>query len=176
MTIRIRSMTLDDIRAVHSIDELSFSMPWPERSYRYEIMENPTSRLWVAEIQSPDTSKSIVGMIVVWMILDEVHIATLAVHPDFRGQGIAKKLLIVSLREAIERDIQMATLEVRANNQVAQDLYKSFGFVVSGRRLRYYRDNNEDALIMTLYDLGKDYLNKLNGVDESNIEVEYCIT
>jgi ribosomal-protein-alanine N-acetyltransferase len=176
MTIRIRSMTLDDIQAVHSIDELSFSMPWPERSYRYEIMENPTSRLWVAEIHHAYTSKSIVGMIVVWMILDEVHIATLAVHPDFRGRGIAKKLLVVSLREAIERDIQLATLEVRANNQAAQDLYKSFGFVESGRRLRYYRDNNEDALILTLYGLGKDHLSKLNGVDESNIEVEYCNT
>jgi ribosomal-protein-alanine N-acetyltransferase len=176
MTIYIRSMTLDDIEAVHSIDELSFSMPWPEKSYRYEIMENPTSRLWVAEMQRADSVKSIVGMIVVWMILDEVHIATLAVHPDFRGQRIAKKLLIVSLREAIKTDIRLVTLEVRANNQVAQDLYKDFGFVVSGRRLRYYRDNNEDALIMTLYDLEKDYLNKLNGVDETNIEVEYCNT
>lgn len=174
MTIRIRSMTLDDIQSVHSIDKLSFNMPWSEKSYRYEILENTRSRSWVAEIQEADASKSIVGMIVTWMILDEVHIATLAVHPDFRGQGIAKKLLAVSLREAIERSIRLATLEVRANNHVAQDLYKNFGFIITGRRLRYYRDNNEDALIMTLYNLGKDYLNKLNRVDETNIEAEYC--
>lgn len=176
MTIKIRSMTLDDIEAVHSIDELSFSMPWSEKSYRYEIMENPASKLWVAETQGVNSAISIVGMIVVWMILDEIHIATLAVHPDFRGKGIARNLLIVSLREAIKRGIRLATLEVRANNQAAQDLYNDFGFVVSGRRFRYYRDNNEDALIMTLYNLGKDYLNKLDGATKSNIEVEYCNT
>jgi ribosomal-protein-alanine N-acetyltransferase len=172
MTICIRSMTLDDIEMVHSIDELSFSLPWPMRSYRYELLENPTSRLWVAEAQATDGMKQIVGMIVVWVVIDEAHIATLAVHPDFRGMGIAKKLLIVSLRDAINNGLRLATLEVRANNLIAQKLYAEFGFTVAGRRPRYYRDNDEDALIMTLQRLGNEYLQWLEIVDRAEIVVE----
>jgi [ribosomal protein S18]-alanine N-acetyltransferase len=172
MTIYIRSMKLDDLDKVHSIDQLSFSMPWPKRSYHYELLENPTSRLWVVEIQNPDGTKDIAGMIVMWIIVDEAHIATLAVHPDYRGRGIAKKLLIVSLKDAISQGMRLATLEVRANNETAQELYRKFGFVISGRRPRYYRDNNEDALIMTLHGLGKDYLHWLEIIDQAEIDVE----
>lgn len=165
-------MTLDDIKAVHSIDQLSFSIPWPERSYHYEIMDNPSSSLWVAETKYTDGVKHVVGMIVVWVILDEAHIATLAVHPNFRRQGIAKKLLNICLIDAIKRGLRVATLEVRASNQAAQELYKDFGFVIAGRRPKYYRDNNEDALIMTLHGIGFDYLNRLKKHDASNIQVK----
>jgi ribosomal-protein-alanine N-acetyltransferase len=86
--------------------------------------------------------------------------------------GIAKKLLIVSLRDAINNGLRLATLEVRANNLIAQKLYAEFGFTVAGRRPRYYRDNDEDALIMTLQRLGNEYLRWLEIVDRAEIVVE----
>jgi len=98
---------------------------------------------------------SIVGMIVIWMIIDEAHIATIAVHPNFRRQGIAKILVTAGLDEAIKNKMKTATLEVRAGNLAAQTLYRQFGFESVGIRPRYYKDNAngvtayEDAIIMT---------------------------
>ena len=143
-------MRLDDIDQVILIDRLSFSLPWPASAFRHELVNNPTSLLWVAEQDSPEGSPRVVGAVVVWMILDEAHIATLAVHPDYRRQGISQQLLVIVLRQAIERGAALATLEVRANNLAAQALYKKFRFEIVGRRPRYYQDNYEDALIMTI--------------------------
>jgi ribosomal-protein-alanine N-acetyltransferase len=108
-------------------------------------------------------------MVVVWLIVDEAHIATLAVHPDYRGRRIARRLVKVALKEAILRGMNQATLEVRANNLAAQNLYRQLGFEIVGNRPRYYRDNNEDALIMTVSGLGQSYLDWLEKetLDES---------
>jgi ribosomal-protein-alanine N-acetyltransferase len=92
-------------------------------------------------------------MIVIWLILGEAHIATLAVHPDFRGRGTGSQLLEVALQEARNKGAREAMLEVRASNHVAQALYDGYGFEVVYRRSRYYRDNNEDALLMNLENL-----------------------
>ena len=104
----------------------------------------------VADFVQPAGARAVVGVIVVWLIVDEAHIATLAVHPELRRQGIAQKLLCVALKEAAEDGMLSALLEVRAGNEAAQDLYRKFGFEVVGRRPRYYQDNFEDALLMTL--------------------------
>ena len=101
--VRIRPMRLEDIDAVIQIDRLSFSLPWPASAFRHELVENPTSLLWVAEVDSPEGGRCVVGAVVVWMILDEAHIATLAVHPDYRRRGISRQLLVTVLRQAIER-------------------------------------------------------------------------
>jgi ribosomal-protein-alanine N-acetyltransferase len=145
MNVMIRKMTLDDIEQVIAIDRVSFSLPWPERSFRFELTDNPASRCWVAEVDG-----KIVGMIVVWLIVDEVHVATIATHPDFRRQGIAKNLLSHALQHLSTEGAQSSFLEVRASNLAAQELYRKFGFEESGVRRRYYRDNDEDALLMTL--------------------------
>lgn len=142
-------MDLQDVPQVHLIDRLSFSMPWPENAFRYELTQASYSLCRVAEADFPDSSRLVVGETVVWLILDEAHIATIAVHPDYRGRGISQWLLVDVLCECIRRGAQISTLEVRANNRVAQTLYRRFRFEVAGRRPRYYRDNNEDALIMT---------------------------
>lgn len=150
--IAIRAMTLDDLPEVLAIDQLSFPSPWPERSYRYELTENRASTLLVAD-REEDGQRSVVGYLGYWLIADEVHISTLAVHPDHRGQGIGRRLLQDGLRSARVRGARMATLEVRPSNEVAVGLYRTFGFVVVGRRSGYYRDNGEDALLMTLLKL-----------------------
>jgi ribosomal-protein-alanine N-acetyltransferase len=166
--LHIRSMQLDDLSQVLAIDSQSFTLPWPESAYRYELLENPSSFLMVAEIEQSEVGRLIVGVVVVWMILDEAHIATIAVHPEFRGQGIASRLMVSMMREAIQLEARLATLEVREQNTAAQRLYQRFGFNIVGRRPRYYKDNLEDALIMTVGGLDKGYLERLDQDDWAN--------
>ncbi len=151
-TIILRPMTLQDTARVHEIDRLSFPMPWSERSYRFELTENKKSITWVAEAPggAPDTPPLVVGMIVIWAIIDEAHVATIAAHPNYRGLGIGRRLLARGLLTAVERGARMAYLEVRRSNLAAQKLYEQFGFEIVGVRPRYYKDNDEDALLMTL--------------------------
>ncbi len=148
MNFAIRHMTLEDVPTVHEIDMLSFSLPWPERSFRFELTENPVTRGWVAE-----SGGRIAAMLVLWLIVDEAHIATIATHPDFRRQGIGERLMIAALLSARAEGAARAFLEVRAGNAGALALYEKYGFVVAGVRLRYYKDNNEDAILMNLEDL-----------------------
>ena len=148
MNVAIRRMTLEDVPAVHEIDTLSFSLPWPERSFQFEMAGNPVSRGWVAE-----SGGRIAAMLVLWLIVDEAHIATIATHPDFRRQGIGELLMKRALLSARTEGAARAFLEVRAGNVGALALYKKYGFIVAGIRLRYYKDNNEDAILMNLEDL-----------------------
>ena len=141
----IRKMAIDDIPAVVELDKMSFSLPWPERSFRFELSDNPASRCWVAEVEG-----RIVGMIVVWLLIGEAHVATLATHPNFRRQGIAKRLLSHALQYLTDEGAQSSFLEVRASNSAAQEMYHKFGYRESGRRRRYYKDNDEDAILMKL--------------------------
>jgi [ribosomal protein S18]-alanine N-acetyltransferase len=145
-----RSMQIEDLPKVREIDRLSFSMPWPESSFRFELEENEASRCWVTVVQDPETEPKIIGMAIVWQVVDQAHIATLAVHPSFRGLGIGEKMLLHILHVAQEEGMLSATLEVRDSNQIAQSLYQKLGFTVTGRRMKYYHDTMEDALIMTL--------------------------
>jgi ribosomal-protein-alanine N-acetyltransferase len=148
--ILIRSMQREDIEQVVAIDRLSFSLPWSANSYRFELFENTTSRLWVSEYVKDGCPSRIVAMIVVWNIVDEAHIATIAVHPEYRRLGIGKHLLAFALQDAAQQGMRTATLEVRAGNLAAQTMYRQFGFITAGVRLRYYQDNQEDAMIMSV--------------------------
>jgi len=157
--INIRPMQVDDVEQVCFIDRQSFTLPWPDNAYYHELKDNLAARLWVAENIQLSGERKIVGMIVMWLVLDEAHIATLAVHPDFRREGVGKRLLMVALREAIQSGASQALLEVRAKNQAAQALYGHFGFEVVGCRPRYYKDNHEDGLLMKLSVLSEVVLN-----------------
>jgi ribosomal-protein-alanine N-acetyltransferase len=156
--IRFRRMRVEDVEAVYAIDVLCFALPWSARSYRYEVTDNPSSRSWVAEATDARGHTQVVGMIVLWIILDEAHVATLAAHPDFRRLKIGQNLLARGLIDAAEWGATKAYLEVRRGNLAAQDLYQKFGFTVTGERPRYYVDNQEDALLMTLDPLSADTL------------------
>ncbi len=150
MSVILRKMTFDDLEQVIAIDQLSFSLPWPERSFRFELTDNPASRCWVA-----DLDERVVGMVVGWLIVDEIHIATIATHPDFRKQGIGEKLLSFVLQSAKDEGAVGSFLEVRESNSAALELYRKFGYVESGRRTGYYKDNGEDAILMTLSSLNR---------------------
>ncbi len=146
MTIKIRAMTLEDVPAVVEIDRMSFSLPWPEQTYRYEVSGNAVARCLVAET----AEGQIAAMVVSWLVVDELHIATFATHRDFRRQGIGSELLAAALQDGRLLGMQRAFLEVRASNEAAQALYRRFGFEATGIRSKYYRDNDEDAVLMTL--------------------------
>jgi ribosomal-protein-alanine N-acetyltransferase len=150
MSVEIRRMALEDIPAVIELDRLSFSLPWPERSYHFELTENTASRSWVAELD-----QKVVGMLVAWFLVDEAHIATIATHPGFRRQGIARNLLKHALRYMSKEGAVTSFLEVRESNTAAQEMYRQFGYEEVGRRKRYYKDTNEDAILMTLFGLDR---------------------
>lgn len=145
MNVTMRRMKPEDVSAVAALDRISFSLPWPERSFQYEVTENPAARCWVAV----NEQGRILAMVVSWIIVDELHIATLATLPEFRRQGIGAGILTEALRDGRELGARVAHLEVRAGNEAAQTMYRKFGFEVVGRRPRYYRDNDEDALLMS---------------------------
>jgi [ribosomal protein S18]-alanine N-acetyltransferase len=146
--IVIRRMELKDIPEVVEIDRSSFSLPWTERSFKYEVQENRAARCWVTV-----EDDRIVAMMVLWIIVDEAHVATIATHPHFRRRGFARKMLVKSLVLAREEGTLKALLEVRAHHAVAQKIYCDIGFVEVGRRPMYYRDNGEDAVLMTMENL-----------------------
>ena len=96
---------------------------------------------------SPDLA-SIIGFAGLWLMVDEAHITTIAMHPDFRQRGLGEFLLVSLIDTAYEIGARWVTLEVRVSNSVAQSLYRKYGFHQAGVRHRYYSDNQEDALIM----------------------------
>ncbi len=159
-SVLIRPMTPDDIEAVYQIENLSFALPWSKRSYQFEINENQSSRPWVAEAYLSDGSKQIVGLIVIWLILDEGHIANVAVHPSFRGLGIGRKLLAYTILKAFEEGAHQFFLEVRRGNLTAQRIYQELGFKIEGVRQKYYQDNGEDALLMEMGTINQPLLTK----------------
>lgn len=148
-SIFIRPLKSQDIKEVMEIERISFSDPWKESMF-YSELNQKTSRFLVAKID-----ERLVGYVGMWIIQDEAHIVNLAVHPDYRRQGIGQKLLSTLLDEARKRGVKRFTLEVRASNTIAQRFYKKFGFCEIALRRGYYQDNHEDAIIMWLNEGGK---------------------
>ena len=149
-------MTIRDLEQVILLDRESFSLPWSESSFKFEIEKNESSRCWVSEI-----GQNIVAMMVAWVIVDEVHIATFAVQPNLRRQGIARQLLAHTLLDAYLSGARKGYLEVRRGNLAARALYEKFGFIEIGIRKKYYQDNGEDAVMMNLEEMDIDLLESL---------------
>ena len=137
-------MTLADIPAVHRIERASFPVPWPDYAFRQEIETNRLAHYLVVR-----AGNRIVGYGGMWMMVDEAHITTFAVLPEWRRRGIGARLMLEMMRLATDLQARVATLEVRLSNDAARQLYARFGFRPVGIRPRYYSDNGEDALIMT---------------------------
>jgi ribosomal-protein-alanine N-acetyltransferase len=154
-------MVQTDLEQVIAIDQRSFTLPWPASSFDYELHHNEASRCWVAELESEDNRK-VVAMAVIWFIIDEAHIATIAVDPDYRSRGIGQKLLAAVLKDAAESGAKLAFLEVRRSNTAARAMYRKFGFQEVGVRPHYYGDNFEDAIMMNLDPIDEALLEELD--------------
>lgn len=145
--LTISRMTQADIRAVMRIEALSFSTSWPPSAFASELGDNKLAHYFVGRIGDP-RSGEIVAYGGIWVILEDSHITTIAVHPDRRGKKYGEALLVHLLHEAIERGASWITLEARESNIVAQALYKKYGFTIVSTRRAYYSDNGENAVVM----------------------------
>ncbi len=143
----LRYMRLDDLEQVADLDRRSFPLPWSLSSYRYEILHSKISHCWVVETNQ-NTSAIIAAVMVFYHVVDEVHIATIAVDERYRRTGIASCLIEELLGYCNTHKAQRVFLEVRLSNLAAQALYIKHGFVFTGVRKGYYSDNHEDALLM----------------------------
>lgn len=144
--IRLQPMQVDDLDTVLAIERLSFSTPWSRAMFITELANTKTSRLLIA--RNGDTPGTIVGYLAFRIIIDEMHIILVAVHPAWRRRSIARQLLEHALRQARDAACRKATLEVRTSNIAAQRLYFQLGFAPVGTRPRYYRRPSEGALIL----------------------------
>ncbi len=158
--ISFRPMQLSDVEEVHAMEVSIFPSPWSVESFRFEVQKDQYSKPWVAYYRDGQ-GDHIIGYIVPWIIVDEIHIANIAVQADFRERGIGKQLLLGAINRARKNGASSASLEVRSSNVPAQKLYQSFGFEIVGLRKRYYRDNREDAIIMRLETLKNIFLQSL---------------
>jgi ribosomal-protein-alanine N-acetyltransferase len=145
--VRVRPMRGSDIERVSRIERRSFSVPWNTQAYVTEIA-NPSASYLVATVED-----HVVGYGGLWVIMDEAHITTIAVDPEFRGRHIGERLLAEMLVAAQKKGATRATLEVREHNEVAQRLYEKYGFAWVALRRGYYSDNNENAVIMWIDDM-----------------------
>ncbi len=145
--IAIARMQPEDIEQVVELDSKCFPVPWSAGAYNTEV-RNPSAYYVVAR-----AGGKIVGYAGMWLIMDEAHITTIGVDPEFRGRKVGERILVNLLEEAIHRGARRATLEVRRTNAVAQNLYHKYDFHTVAIRRAYYTDNNEDALVMWVDDM-----------------------
>lgn len=150
-------MVLADTDRVYELDKASFSLPWTLKAYQYEVRDNAYARNWVMEL----SGAGIIGFIVVWHVLDEAHIGTVAIDEKFRSKGLGKLLTAYALIKSAEEGMTTSYLEVRRSNLQAQGVYEALGYRSVGLRARYYQDNHEDALLMTLEPIDADILRRI---------------
>lgn len=150
-------MTLDDIPTVTAMEQAAYAPNLPHRAYTDELERNHLAHYFVLRTLFPksqtrltDDSAAIIGVAGFWLIASEIHIITIAVHPDWRGLGLGEWQLHTLIEKGQSLGATTATLEVRLSNHTAQALYHKYGFQEVGRRTGYYSNNGEDALILTV--------------------------
>lgn len=169
----LEPMHLEDVADVSQLDHRCFTNPWPQSAYRRELANpegnfyivlrqrlpgaqlreeeaesNPFARVTRWFWSNEDEQDPIVGYAGMWIRAGEAHVTTIGVAPEIRRRGLGELLFVALLEEAVARDAEWLTLEVRVSNTQAQRLYEKYGLTKYGVRRRYYSDNGEDADIM----------------------------
>lgn len=142
MTPAVRPMRHADLPVVSEIEKACFGERWSQGAFANELDNSASAYFTLTE------SGEIIGYAGYWLILEEAHITTIGVSPAHQGKGLGEYLLLHLIEHAKRAQAKWITLEVRASNEVAQNLYKKYGFTSLGRRKAYYQDNREDALVM----------------------------
>lgn len=135
-------MNEDHIRQIAELERLCFNDPWSVKSIASEL--NNKLSLWLVAVDS----ETVVGYVGSQTVLGETDMMNIAVHPDYRKQGIGTGLILELIRELSSRGSHSLMLEVRASNEQAISVYSKLGFSEIGRRRNYYRNPKEDALIL----------------------------
>jgi ribosomal-protein-alanine N-acetyltransferase len=158
--VRIEPMRRRHLRGVLRIEEQSNPRPWSSSLFLSELRYADSRAYYVARVEG-----QIVGYAGLMLVVGDGHVTNVGVDPACRRQGIATRLMLVLARRALE-EAEALTLEVRASNTGAQDLYRNFGFVPAGVRKGYYSDANEDAIIMWATEIDTpEYRARLNRIE-----------
>ena len=140
--MRLQKMESCHVQQVAQLEALCFSDPWSENSVASEL-KNPLA-LWLVAVEKD----CVAGYVGSQTVMGETDMMNIAVHPDYRRKGIAEALVNGLTGELKALGSQCLTLEVRASNIAAQNLYAKLDFIQIGRRPNYYRHPKEDALIL----------------------------
>ncbi len=142
--ITIERLREEDVEGIAELDKLCFSVPWSYNAFLAEA-QNKIARYFVAK-----DNGHCIGYCGFWVAYDSGDITNVAVHPDYRKQGIGSMLVSSMMQLARKEKLISMNLEVRKSNTAAQKLYSKYGFRTVGTRKGYYSDNHEDALIMVV--------------------------
>lgn len=141
-----RPMRPEDLERVVEIQRSAFAHPWSRDLIARELAHDWSSVLLAVEPAA--RGEAVVGVVVFWLVHDEVHVLNVAVAPEARRRGVARALMREAERRGVQRGARLATLEVRRSNQAALELYHSLGYRRAGVRPRYYAEEGEDAIVM----------------------------
>ena len=146
----IQKATLGNLDELVNLEKACFTMPWSRKSFEAELAGNQFSHVLI--ILDPGQGQNIhaIAYLCMWIIFEEIRFLNVAVHPDFRRQGLAKELIGHALDLGKEASCCRGMLEVRETNQSARNLYESFQFQAYATRKSYYTNPTEDAILMTL--------------------------
>jgi ribosomal-protein-alanine N-acetyltransferase len=160
-SVHIQPMRRRHVRGVLKIEHEVYPRPWSASLFLSELALRSTRAYYVARI-----GRELVGYAGLMMTLDDGHVTTIAVDPQWHRHKIGTRLLLVLAREAIARGATSLTLEVRMSNRGAQELYRQFGFGPVGVRKNYYQEVNEDALVMWAHEVDRpEYTELLDSIE-----------
>ncbi len=137
-----REMKPEDAAAVEQVEKACFAIPWSRESFWQEAANEQTFYLLALE------EERVIGYAGAWLVAGEAQVTNVAVHPEFRGRGVATSLMAELIRVVKARGVTAMTLEVRPSNAAALAVYAKFGLKSVGLRKGYYQDNGEDAMIL----------------------------
>ena len=139
----MRKMEAGDLEEVAELEKILFTSYWKKSDFEYELQQNPYAVLKVIEIDG-----KIAAYCDLWILFDQAQIATIGVAEEYQHQGLAQQLMASMIFDAIAKECDTMSLEVRVSNDKAIALYKKNGFITVNTRKGYYQDNHEDAYLM----------------------------
>jgi ribosomal-protein-alanine N-acetyltransferase len=159
--VRIAPLRRRHLRSVVRIEEECYPKPWSATLFLSELAQRSSRRYTVATI-----GPLVVGYCGLMVIGEDGHVTTLTVDPPWHRRGIGTALLLDQARASPALGVRHLTLEVRASNSAAQDLYRRFGFAPVGLRRNYYSETGEDAIVMWARDVDAGaYAQRLAGIE-----------
>lgn len=144
----VRLAAREDLDALMEVERAAHHAPWSREVFAREF-EVDFSNVWCVEGDLAREQPALIGLLVFWVVHDELHILDVAVHPAARRRGLGRALVELLAAAGQQREMTLITLEVRVSNTPARNLYRATQFEELGQRPRYYADNGEDAIIMT---------------------------